>query len=88
MAEVDDAEQPDLHCFVETHLMGSYLNQAKRRLKKLGWRSFTTAAIPKTSKLYGYLGGDDGADPLVEDLKDPKFVEGGFNRSIKFASTR
>ena len=52
LAEVDDAERPDLHCFVETHLMGSFLMRAKRRLKKLGWRSFTTAAIPKTSKLY------------------------------------
>ena len=64
LAEVDDAERPDLHFSVEAHLMGSYLNQARRRLKKLGWRSFTTAAIPKTSKLYGDLGEDGGADTL------------------------
>ena len=58
--------------------MGSYLNQAKRRFKKLGWRSFTTAAIPMTSKLYGDLGGDVGADTLAEDPKVPgKFHNSG-----------
>ena len=50
-----DEQKPDCWCIAEAHLRGTDLNIARRRLKKLGWRSFGTQAISKIAKETGLL---------------------------------
>ena len=50
-----DEQKPDCGCIAEAHLRSTDLNVARRRLKKLGWRSFGTQAISKIAKETGLL---------------------------------
>ena len=52
-------EKPDAWAFVESHLMDEHLNAARRRLKKLGWKTLTTSAVPTATQAFG---ADEDAD--------------------------
>ena len=52
--------RPDCWGIAEVHLRGTDLNATRRRLKKIGWRSFSTPAISKAAKETGSLDTDGG----------------------------
>ena len=73
---LSEENRPDAFAFVECHLMGEQLNAARRRLRKLGWKSVTTSAVPKVAKDTGVdATPDDGSTPHEEQLK--KFQNSG-----------
>ena len=46
----DGNSKPDVISVVETHLMGTPLNRARRVMAKTGWRMFSTPAMPKKDR--------------------------------------
>ena len=57
LGAIAEADRPDAWAFVECHLLGEHLNAARRRLRKLGWKSLSTPAVPKADKDFGHLAG-------------------------------
>ena len=53
LASLEPECKPSGFAFVETRLMGSHLNCARKRLRKMGWKALTTPAVPKLVKEAG-----------------------------------
>ena len=70
LASLKPEDKPSGYAFVETHLMGTHLNIARKRLRKMGWKALTTPAVPKLVKEVGRDGDGSGeADDSEETLK-------------------
>ena len=53
LGDLQDDEKPHAFAFVEAHLRGADLNQARRRFASLGWASHCTPATTKADKFLG-----------------------------------